>query len=298
MKTSNVLASVLFGSIAAAMPLQKRALVTKTETVIETVVVYTTVWDNQAPAATEAAAITSVYVKQPEQPSSAPAEPTSATPAYTPPVVKQPSSIYAPSPISTPTPTPAPESSSVNTPAPVPSSSAAPVSVPEPSSVFTPAPVPSSVFTPAPVPSSVYTPAPAPSSVYTPAPSSAAPVAPVPSSPPSTGSGSTYSGDLTVYDTMGAAGACGETLNDDMMIVALAANLMGPSTYNVMTGDATNPYCGKEVTINYGGKSVKATIKDKCPGCAGNDLDLSRAVWKAIGMTEDTRVKSSWSVAM
>jgi hypothetical protein len=47
MKTSAVLASLLFGSFAVAAPVNKRALVYKTETVVETVVVYTTVYDDE-----------------------------------------------------------------------------------------------------------------------------------------------------------------------------------------------------------------------------------------------------------
>jgi hypothetical protein len=106
--------------------------------------------------------------------------------------------------------------------------------------------------------------------------------------------------DITVYDNTGAAGACGEALTDDMAIVAIsqgAWNAMGGSTYNVQTGAATNPWCGQKISIKYGGQSTTATIMDLCPGCLhANDIDLSRSVWKALGISETTRLKASWTI--
>ncbi|KAA8619579.1 DPBB-1 domain containing protein [Pyrenophora tritici-repentis] len=106
--------------------------------------------------------------------------------------------------------------------------------------------------------------------------------------------------DITVYDNTGAAGACGEALYDDDVVVAIAQgawNEMGGSTYNSQTGAATNPWCGKKVKVNYNGGSVVATIMDLCPGCKGTyDVDLSRGAWKALGIEETTRLKASWTL--
>jgi hypothetical protein len=260
MKTSNVLASVLFGSLAAAAPFVKRDLVTKTEVVVETLVIYTTVWDSDVPMA-EATSTPGLFYEQPSKPASSKAEPT-PTPAYTPPV-EEPSSVYTP-----------------------------PSSAPAPVTSAAPAPEPSSVYTPAPEPSSVYTPAPEPSSVYTPAPASSAP-APVQTSSSSTGE--KYHGDITIYDNTGAAGACGEPLTDSDMIVALAKPTWGESTYDVMTGEATNPWCGQKITIEYQGNQIQATIMDLCPVCAAGDIDLSLAAWKALtGLDEKTRLQADW----
>ncbi|ENI02846.1 hypothetical protein COCC4DRAFT_101623, partial [Bipolaris maydis ATCC 48331] len=105
---------------------------------------------------------------------------------------------------------------------------------------------------------------------------------------------------ITVYDNNGAAGACGEPLTDDMMVVAIAKgawNAKGGSTYNVMTGASSNPWCGAKINIEYEGKTCEATIMDMCPGCDGPyDIDLSRAAWKALGITETTRLKANWSL--
>lgn len=96
MKSSQILASVLFGTFAAAVPF-KRDLVTKTEVVVETVIVYTTVWDD-VPAA-EATTTGGGYFY--EVPSSSAAKTTStststSTPAYVPSPAQEPSSVYTP----------------------------------------------------------------------------------------------------------------------------------------------------------------------------------------------------------
>lgn len=100
MKTSAVLASVLFGSFAVAAPFDKRAIAYHTEVVTETVVVYTTIYGDEpvAPATSEKA----------HKPTSAVVAPTSAAaPAYTAsPVAEKPTIVNTPAqtPKSTPTP--------------------------------------------------------------------------------------------------------------------------------------------------------------------------------------------------
>ncbi|KAF2737365.1 hypothetical protein EJ04DRAFT_126880 [Polyplosphaeria fusca] len=266
MKSSTVLASLLFGSLAVAAPVDKRALATKYETVVETVVVYTTVWEGEAPSTVAAEATSSapgLFYEQPSKPSSVAAQPTtSAAPAYTPPPV-------APS---------KPSSSSAYVPPPPPPSS---------SSVYTPPP---QQYTPPPSPA--YTPPPAPASSAAPAQSSQAPSN-------GGGGGDSHHGDITIYDNTGAAGACGKPLTDDMMIVALAHGAFGASTYDYMTGEATNPWCGKTITIEYNGNKIEAEIQDLCPGCDGEyDIDLSLSAWKALtGLDEKTRLQADWWVS-
>lgn len=281
MKTSSVLASVLLGSLAIAAPV-KRAYVTKTEVVVETVIVFTTVWDYDDAPSTVAALSTSDPGLFYEKPASTSAASTPSSTSAAPVENPKPSSVY--------------------TPPPPPSSSAPPAYTPQPkpSSVYTPPAAPSSVYTPPPAPSSVYTPPPAPSSVYTPAPvpaSSAAPEPPVSSSTPSPPSGgNTHTGDITIYQPAGNLGACGTILQDSDPVVALSIVAFGASTYDYMTGDATNKWCGQKIMVKYGDRApVKATIMDMCPGCSGYDIDLSPAVWADVtGVEEMTRYKAEW----
>lgn len=77
----------------------------------------------------------------------------------------------------------------------------------------------------------------------------------------------TKKGDLTYYQV--GLGACGEDdsgKDQTENIVALSHLLMG-------TQSNGNPYCGKKITISYGGKQVVATVKDKCMGCEHDNID-------------------------
>jgi hypothetical protein len=299
MKTSQILASLFFGSLAAAVPINQRDLVTKTEMVVETVVVYTTVWDDEAVA--EATTTAAAFYEQPA--SAVEAKPTTtSTPTPTPEAVKTPVSVYTP-PVQTPTPQPAPTTSAAPAPkveeskveepkvetqaAPKPTTTAAPA--PEPKTTEA-APAPTTEAAPAPAPTTEAAPAPAPSASAAPAPASG--------SYPSSGSSDQFSGDITIYQTQGGYGACGTQLNDSDMIVALSHVAWGASTYDVMTGAASNPWCGQEIEVHYKGNSVKAKIMDMCPGCKGDDIDLSPAAWKALtGSDEMTRYQATWSKA-
>jgi hypothetical protein len=284
MKSTTVLASLLFGSFAAAAPFDRRALVYKTEVVTETVVVYTTVYDDDEPVAQATTTPAGYFYEQPAAPSSAAAEATSSAQAaaYTSPAAEKPSSTYvAPAPQ---TPTPAATSSPapvVEAPTPTPV-----VETPKPVETPQPAPTTSAYVAPAPAPVA------SPSPVASPAPAYSAPAA----SPPSSG-GATYENvDITIYDNNGGFGACGTKLTDGDMIVALAKDAWGASTYDVMTGEATNPWCGQKIDVEYNGNHITATIMDMCPGCSGHDIDLSLSAWKALTNTDEkTRYKANWS---
>lgn len=273
MKTSAVLVSMLFGSLAVAAPVDKRALAYKTEVVTETIVVWTTVYDDGAEVAQATTTPAGYFYEQPKA-SSVAAVPTSS---QAPPAAQKPSSAAAP---------PAPQAP---TPAPAPTPTPSPVEQPKPETSAYVAPVAAPVAAPAPASSAVY---------VAPAPAASSPAA-QPASGGSTSSGSAQfkDVDITIYDNdKGGFGACGTKLVDTDMIVALAQPAWGASTYDRMTGAATNPWCGQKIKVEYEGRSVEATIMDMCPGCSGHDIDLSVAAWKALtGSDVKTRYKASWS---
>lgn len=279
MKTSVVLASALLSALTAAAPVYKRDYVYHTEVVTETVVVYTTVYDdNYVPEATSTPE--GLFYEQPAITSSAVAQPT-----------------YSPAPAPKPV-----EASS----APAPK---APEPTPTPAAVVTPTPAPvveKPKEEPKPTTSAYVAPSPAPVAP-SPSPAAASPAPEAPTTPSyssgGSGSGASYSGvDITVYDNNGGFGACGTALYDTDFVAAIAKdawNAAGGSTYDVMTGKATNPWCGKKITVtDMAGKPTEVTIMDMCPGCSGHDIDLSWAAWKAAaGTNEATRLKGSWSEA-
>lgn len=267
MKTFNVLASALFGAMAVAVPLQKREMVTATHTVVETVVVYTTVWEADA-AATSAPGLFYESPSQHDQPSPAPASETAAytPPVNTPPAVPEPSSVYTPP--------------------------AAPSLEPAPSSAYTP---PANTPSPAPEPSSVYTPpaAPASSAAAAPAPSAAAESG-------SSGTSSAYTnnaGSITLNLFDGHLGSCGKNIPNDGNMVALATDLMGAMTFDPATGNPVNKWCGQQIEITYKGKTATAVIGDSCPGCTDGGLDLPPALWDTlVGGPGDRLQGATWKI--
>ncbi|PVH93870.1 hypothetical protein DM02DRAFT_540596 [Periconia macrospinosa] len=92
---------------------------------------------------------------------------------------------------------------------------------------------------------------------------------------------------MTIHPFAGALGSCGQPIQDTDMTVALAVDLYGASTYDVATGNPTNKWCGQKINITYNGKTVPATIMDRCPGCTNAGLDVSKAIWKTLTGSDD-----------
>lgn len=101
---------------------------------------------------------------------------------------------------------------------------------------------------------------------------------------------STHSGDLTYYDVgLGACGFDDNGLDMSDNIVALSHEMMG-------TQSNGNPYCNRKVVITANGKTVTATVRDKCMGCAFNDIDVSKkAFLDVFGALTDGRKKVEWA---
>ena len=103
--------------------------------------------------------------------------------------------------------------------------------------------------------------------------------------------GTSRSGELTYY-TVGM-GACGEDdtgADSSQNIVAISHLLMG-------TQSNGNPMCGQTITIKTAdGKSASATVKDKCMGCALEDIDVSEKVFlQLFGSLDGGRLPVTWS---
>lgn len=104
------------------------------------------------------------------------------------------------------------------------------------------------------------------------------------------GGGSGRSGELTYY-TVGL-GACGEDdtgADNSDNIVALSHLLMG-------TQSNGNPMCGQSITVSANGKTASAIVKDKCMGCAQDDIDVSEKVFlQLFDSLEGGRLPVTWS---
>ncbi|KAI4866108.1 RlpA-like double-psi beta-barrel-protein domain-containing protein-containing protein [Hypoxylon rubiginosum] len=90
-----------------------------------------------------------------------------------------------------------------------------------------------------------------------------------------------HSGDMTYYTP--GLGACGQTNSESDAVVA-----MSPAQYG---------HCGKTINIHYKGKSASAKIVDKCPGCAGDSIDVSPKVFQEFTDLAVGRVAVTWEYA-
>ncbi|EEQ28421.1 uncharacterized protein MCYG_01309 [Microsporum canis CBS 113480] len=259
-------ATALYATLATALPVQQKPTIwyTATDVVVKTITKTTTVSGVPGPDYTVPPAYTT---------STTPAVPTTVPdtePSYTP----VPS---APTTTSTP---PKETSTSYSAPAETSSTSAPPPTTTTTSSEHSSAERPLQPHT-----RSTTHPPPA----STPPPESKPLVISV---PPIAGGGSGYSGpcaagaacigEITFYD--GGVGSCGSDIDTNgENAIALPFELMGPLSNN-------NPYCGKQVSITYMGKTTTATVKDKCMGCFGNNIDMTRKLFYFFGDESQGRI--------
>lgn len=145
--------------------------------------------------------------------------------------------------------------------------------------------------------------------VETPPPPPPPPPAPSPSPPPAnsggnggggnsgggssdggSGSGGTkYNGDITYYALgMGSCGFDDSGKDHSDNIVAVSSQLMGIQSNG-------NPMCDKTITIRANGKTIQATVRDKCPSCAPGDIDGSEKMFiELFGSLDAGRQKIEW----
>ncbi|KAJ3364533.1 hypothetical protein GGF32_001633 [Allomyces javanicus] len=93
------------------------------------------------------------------------------------------------------------------------------------------------------------------------------------------------SGDATFYDA--GLGACGATNTDNDPIVALAGGLFGNKP-------GSSPFCGKCLAVTAAGKTLVLKVTDKCPGCSGGSLDMTRAFFQKFYPLDKGRGPISW----
>lgn len=105
----------------------------------------------------------------------------------------------------------------------------------------------------------------------------------------SSGSATKHHGDLTYYDVgMGACGWDDSGKDFTENIVALSHLVMG-------TQSNGNPYCGKSISISYGGKTIQAIVRDKCMGCEPEAIDVSKCAFvDLMGSMEAGRKAVDW----
>ncbi|KAL5612183.1 hypothetical protein BROUX41_000274 [Berkeleyomyces rouxiae] len=112
------------------------------------------------------------------------------------------------------------------------------------------------------------------------------------SSESSSSSSQTYSsGSLTYYAVgLGACGFDDSGKDQTDYIVAISPDIMGSQSNG-------NPYCNKKVSITGNGKTIQATIRDKCPGCTASHVDGTEKIFKDLfGSLDAGNEDVSWYI--
>ncbi|KAI5813377.1 RlpA-like double-psi beta-barrel-protein domain-containing protein-containing protein [Pyronema omphalodes] len=253
-----VIASALVGALAAPIEKREPRTVTVYETVVHVVTSTHTSW--VAPTAL----VQKPQEKQPVEEQKPQDEPVVPAPAPSPAPAPAP---VVPSPVALPKPVEKPVQPS-----------------PEPV-----APKPEPVPAPSPEPAP---PAPSPEPAA-PAPAPAAPAPAPASAPPSGGSnvstGSTPNGLATYYAP--GSGSCGWVNSNSDDIVAISYKIMEPLDGG---NPNNNPNCGRKIKVSYKGKSLIATVVDKCMGCSPEKIDLAQGAFEKLSPIDPGVINVSW----
>ncbi|KAF8902709.1 riboflavine-aldehyde-forming enzyme [Mucidula mucida] len=92
-----------------------------------------------------------------------------------------------------------------------------------------------------------------------------------------------FSGDATYYYPNGGYGACGQPLQNSDHVVALAS-----AQYS------SGANCGRQIRVNYNGKSVTARVADLCAGCVSGDVDLTSSAFEVLAPLSVGRMRVTW----
>jgi expansin (peptidoglycan-binding protein) len=97
-------------------------------------------------------------------------------------------------------------------------------------------------------------------------------------------------GRFTYYDP--GLGACGDTHSGSDYVVALNYVDFDPHTPN--DNPNNNDLCGRRIRASYNGKTVEATIVDRCPGCPQGGLDFSPVAFQALANLDVGIIQGTW----
>ncbi|MDX8054033.1 cysteine/serine endopeptidase inhibitor [Lentzea sp. BCCO 10_0798] len=104
------------------------------------------------------------------------------------------------------------------------------------------------------------------------------------------GTASAVSGTASYYNDAGY-GACGTRINaaTELLVAAPAALWTTPNPNN-------DPLCRKSIRVTHNGRTITVPIKDKCPSCASNKIDLSQPAFSRLADTSLGIISVNWEI--
>jgi len=70
--------------------------------------------------------------------------------------------------------------------------------------------------------------------------------------------------------------------------------MLPPLPVHAATGCNRPTFCYQSITIQYGGNTQQATIKDECPTCAWGSLDMSQSLFQAFASLDAGVFQMTW----
>ncbi|KAH7713173.1 expansin B [Aphelenchoides avenae] len=93
--------------------------------------------------------------------------------------------------------------------------------------------------------------------------------------------------EFTYYNDVGY-GACGTQIDASGQLLAAVSHTQWTSA-----NPNADPLCQKCVQVSYNGKTITVPIKDKCPGCAADHVDLSLPAFQQLENPDVGRAKGA-----
>ncbi|MET9226468.1 cysteine/serine endopeptidase inhibitor [Lentzea sp. NPDC003310] len=104
------------------------------------------------------------------------------------------------------------------------------------------------------------------------------------------GTAAAVSGTASWYNDAGY-GACGTQINaaTQMLVAAPAALWTTPNPNN-------DPLCRKSIRVTHNGRTITVPIRDKCPSCPSNKIDLSQPAFSSLANTSVGIINVTWQI--
>ncbi|MFD5825410.1 cysteine/serine endopeptidase inhibitor [Lentzea sp. NPDC060358] len=105
-----------------------------------------------------------------------------------------------------------------------------------------------------------------------------------------TGTAAAVGGTASYYNDAGY-GACGTQLNaaTELLVAAPAGLWTTPNPNN-------DPLCRKSIRVTHNGRTITVPIRDKCPSCPTNKIDLSQPAFARLADPAVGIITVTWEI--
>ncbi|EFA75190.1 speract/scavenger receptor domain-containing protein [Heterostelium album PN500] len=101
--------------------------------------------------------------------------------------------------------------------------------------------------------------------------------------------GQVFTGQASYYNDAGT-GSCGTSINAATQMLVAA-----PAAHWTSANPNSDPLCNNVfIKVTYNGNTITVPVKDKCPSCPANKIDLSQPAFSALANTDLGIIPITW----